>query len=165
MIQNAEFQERYANYQKAVHERQSLANRTSAEQEREVSEWRKSERDKLHDKLPEWRDPGKAQAEQKLVAEYLLEQGYSQDDLKDLFDHRALLVAREAALWRQHQAAVKSVKDKQVKTEPGKPLKPGAAQSKEPLAKQAYQEALTRARKSGGGEDSIMALLAAKRAK
>lgn len=101
----------------------------TAEQEREVAEWRKAERDKLHDKLPEWKDATKAAADQKLIAEYLLSQSYSGEELTDLFDHRALLVARDAALWRQHQAAVQSAREKKAKPEPQKGLKPGAAQS------------------------------------
>lgn len=160
--QNAAFQQRYADYQKAVHERQALANRTTAEQEREVAEWRKTERDKLHEKLPEWKDPTKAAAEQRLVAEYLIDKGYSQDDLKDLFDHRALIVAREAALWRQHQAAVKSAKEKQVKTEPGKPLKPGAAQQKPSDQSAAKVEQLRAKATRTGSQDDIAAYLIAK---
>lgn len=162
VIQNADFQQRYADYQKAVQERHTLANRMSAEQEREVAEWRKTERDKLHEKLPEWRDPGKAQAEQKLVAEYLMEQGYSQDDLKELFDHRALIVAREAALWRQHQAAVKSAKAKQTKPEPAKAIKPGAAQQKTGDQQVAKVDQLRAKAKRTGNQDDIAAYLMAK---
>lgn len=162
--QNAAFQQRYADYQKAVAERQHLHQRMTADQERELSEWRKTERDKLHEKLPEWKDPQKAGAEQRLVAEFLIQTGYSQDELKDLFDHRALIVARKAALYDQMQSAKSSVKEKQAKPEPGKPVKPGPAQNNNPQATQAYTEALRRARKTGK-EDDVMALLAAKRAK
>ncbi|MFD0738239.1 hypothetical protein ACFQZQ_02910 [Lysobacter koreensis] len=133
----------------------------TAEQERELSEYRKAERDKLHEKLPEWRDPAKAGAEQKLVAEYLLEAGYSGEELKELFDHRALIVAREAALWRQHQAAVKSVKDKQTKSEPAKAVKPGHAQDKPSQQVSRVDDLRKRAQRTGN-QDDIAAYLMAK---
>jgi hypothetical protein len=134
------------------------------EQERAVAEWRREEATKLLDRLPDWKDQAKATADQKLIVEYLISQGYTAQELSDLHEHRSLLVARDAALWRQHQAALKTAKDKQVKQEPGKPLKPGAAQNTQPQATQAYRDALSRARKTGK-EDDVMALLAAKRAK
>jgi hypothetical protein len=155
-------EQRHANFQALLQERQALANRMTAEQEQEVSEWRKTERDKLHEKLPEWKDPQKASAEQRLVAEYLIEQGYSQDDLKDLFDHRALIVAREAALWRQHLKAKQSVKEKQVKTEPGKPLKPGAAPPKQSDQSAAKVDQLRARAKRTGSQEDIAAYLIAK---
>lgn len=99
VAQNADFQQRAQKFNEALQHRQAISGRISADEERQQAEWRKSERDKLHEKLPEWRDPGKASAEQKLVAEFLIKEGYSQDDLKDLFDHRALIVARKAALY------------------------------------------------------------------
>lgn len=159
--QNAAFQQRYANYQAAVQERQALANRVTAEQEQEISEWRKAERQKLHEKLPEWKDPQKAGAEQRLVAEYLIDQGYSQDDLKDLVDHRALIVAREAALWRQSQAAKQSVKDKQVKPEPAKAIKPGVAkQNTQDQQATKVDQLRAKARRTGSQEDIAAYLIA-----
>lgn len=150
--QNAAFQQRYAQYQQAIQERQTLANRMTAEQEQQLNEWRKSEREKLQEKLPEWRDKTKAEAEQRIVAEYLLKEGYEANEIGELFDHRALIVARKAALYDQLQAA----KAKQTQTPP-KPVKPGVAQSAKPT-NSAYQEALALARKSGRPEDIERAL-------
>lgn len=164
VAENARFQQRYGKLQQAVQERQAIANRDRAEQEAQTQEWRKSEREKLREKVPEWSDPAKAAAEQRLVAEFLIDVGYSKEELTDLFDHRALIVARDAAKWRQHQAAVKSAKDKQAKPEPGKAVKPGAAPSKQTEGTQTYRDALSKARKSGR-DDDVMALLAAKRVK
>lgn len=145
--QNSAFQQRYAQYQQAIQERQTLANRMTAEQEREVNDWRQEQRKLLQEKLPEWRDTKKAEAEQRIVAEYLLKEGYEANEIGELFDHRALIVARKAALYDQLQAA----KAKQTQTPP-KPVKPGVAQSAKPQ-NSAYQEALAQARKSGRPED------------
>jgi hypothetical protein len=160
--ENAAFQQRYAKLQQAITERTQLANRMTAEQEREQAEWRKAEREALREKLPEWNDPQKAQAEQKMVAEYLISQGYAADDLANLFDHRALVVAREAALWRQHQAAQKTLKDKQVKPEPQKGLKPGAAQQKTQDQQASKVDELRKRAQRTGNQDDIAAYLIAK---
>ena len=36
-----------------------------------------------------------------MIVDYLLKQGYTVPELQDLHEHRSLLVARDAALWRQ----------------------------------------------------------------
>lgn len=155
--QNALTQQRYANLQSAIQERQQLANRQSAEQQQEMEEWRKGEAVALQDKLPEWRDAKVKEAESRSIAEYLLEQGYANDELSNLFDHRALLVARDAAKWRSHLAAQKSLKDKQARPEPPKTMKGGTAQDTKPT-NSAYQDALAKARKTGNPDDIERAL-------
>lgn len=162
VAQNADFQQRAQKFNEALQHRQAISGRISADEERQQAEWRKAERDKLHEKLPEWRDPGKASAEQKLVAEFLIKEGYSQDDLKDLFDHRALIVARKAALYDQHVAAKQSVKEKQVKTEPGKPIKPGSAQTKPSDQHAAKVDQLRAKAQRTGKQEDIAAYLVAK---
>lgn len=158
--QNQAMQQRYAQYQQAIAERQNLANRTSAEQERELEQWRKAEREKLQERLPEWRDKAKATAEQKLVAEFLVREGYTPEELNEVFDHRALVVARKAALYDQLQAA----KAKQSKPAPPKVIKPGVAKGSNQPQQGVYTDALRKLRESGS-EDAAMALLAAKRKK
>jgi hypothetical protein len=158
---NAAFQQRYANYQAAIQERQQLANRMTAEQEQEVTEWRKGEAKALQEKLPEWRDEKVKSAETRQIAEFLIKQGYSQEELSELFDHRALLVARNAAKWEAHQAAQKTLKDKQVKPEPTKGLKPGAAQQKPDQQVSKVDELRKRAQRTRS-QDDIAAYLVAK---
>lgn len=157
VAKNAEFQQRYADYQRAVQERQSLAGRMTADQEAKHQEWVKAEKAALKEKLPEWDDPKVAGPEQTMIAEYLLGQGYAKEEVQMLQDHRALLIARDAAKYRQLQAA----KAKKPKPEPGKTLRPGAA-STQTQTNTAHIDALKRARRTGS-EDDVMRLLAAKR--
>ena len=153
---------RAANFQALLQERQSLANRQKAEQDKAVQDWRKEQSAKLFEKLPEWRDPAKSAAEQRMVAEYLLGVGFSNEELNDLYEHRSLLVAREAALWRQHQAALKSAKDKQVKPEPAKAIKPGVANQKTQDEKVVRVEELRKRAQRTGKQEDIAAYLVAK---
>lgn len=109
--------------QDAFAQRQALAQRQQADEQAKQAEWRKSEGERLLEKLPHWREPAKAQAEQQEIAEYLSELGYTTEELGGLVDHRALLVARDAAAYRRMQAA----KAKREKEQPRKPIRPGTA--------------------------------------
>lgn len=96
------------------------------------------------------------------IASFLIESGYAPEELSELFDHRALLVARKAAKWDAHVKAQKTLKDKQTR-EPPKPFKAQAQRSTQPEQTR-YQEIRERARKTGD-ESDLLAQLAAKRAK
>ena len=109
--------------QDAYAQRQALAQRQQADEQAKQDEWRKSEGLRLLEKLPEWRDKAKAQAEQQEIAEYLSDLGYTSEELGGLVDHRALLVARDAAAYRRQQAA----KAKREKEQPRKPIRSGTA--------------------------------------
>lgn len=145
--------ERAAQLQLAINERQALQGRTNADEQARVNEWRKQEADRLLDKLPHWRDEKKRAAESEEIASYLNELGYTADELGELVDHRALLVARDAAKWRAQQRA----KAKQSPTATGRVVKPGAARV-ESSNQSRYADALAKARKTGSPDDVIRAL-------
>lgn len=155
VARNAEFQQRINVYQAAVQQREHLTKAQQADEERGHQEWREAERKLLQEKLPEWKDQAKAAAEQKLIAESLMGIGYSAQELSELFDHRALLIARKAALYDQLQAA----KAKQAKPEPRKALTPGAPKPSTDTQRSAYQEALAKAKRSGKPDDVHRALM------
>lgn len=159
--ENAKFQQRYAQYQQAVHAHQQLANQQTQEQQQADLEYRQAEAAALQDKLPEWKDPKVKQEQARQVAEYLLTEGYANEELAELFDHRALLVALKASKWDAHVKAQKSLKDKQARTPPT-PLRAGAQRDTSSQSQSAYQDALRAARKSGT-DDAALALLQAKR--
>lgn len=50
-------------------------------------------------KLEDWKDPAKASAEKQAISKYLLGQGYSESELDQVDDHRAVLIARKAMLF------------------------------------------------------------------
>lgn len=160
VAENAKFQQRYAQYQQAVQHRQALAQRSTAEQEAAHAQWRQAEREALQSKLPEWRDSKVAQAEQQQIAGYLLDIGYPASELEELFDHRALLVARDAAKWQAHQRALKAAKAKQAPTPPRTPVRPGAAPANPQSARDGkYAEALARAKRTSNAEDVMRVLM------
>ena len=116
----------------------------------------------MQEKLPEWRDAKVKEAESRAIGEYLMSRGYSAEELGELFDHRALIVARDAAKWREHEAARKSAKEKQTPQPPARPVRPGVPRGDNPQQRNEYRDAVNRLRNTGSTDDA-MALLAAKR--
>lgn len=159
VARNAEFQQRVNTYQQAVQQREQLSQAQRADEEREQQAWREGERKLLQEKLPEWKDQAVASAEQRLIAETLLNAGYSGEELSELFDHRALLIGRKAALWDQHQSQLQAAKAKQAKPEPRKTLTPGAPKPQTDTQRSAYQEALAKAKRTGKPDDVHRALM------
>lgn len=108
--------------QQAGQQRHHLSQQQAADAERDQDAYAKAEQDLLREKLPEWRDAKVRDSESHAVAEYLQKQGYSPDELSMLYDHRALLIARDAMKYRAQQA----VKAKQAQPQPVRTVQPGA---------------------------------------
>jgi hypothetical protein len=58
----------------------------------------------LVSKLPEWKDAGKYAQESAEISKFLSDSGYSPEEVAGVTDHRAVLLARDAMLWRKQQA-------------------------------------------------------------
>lgn len=83
-----------------------------------------SERQALVKACPEWGSEAVATKEKQAIAADLLSRGYTQADIQGLSDHKAVLLARDAMLYRQQKAA-SSTTEKQVRQAP-KIIKPGS---------------------------------------
>ena len=87
-----------------------------------------AERQALLAACPEWSSEATATKEKQLIQADLIKRGYSQRDIQGLSDHKAVLLARDAMLYRQQKAA-SSVAEKQVRLAP-KIIKPGSTGAK-----------------------------------
>lgn len=76
--------------------------------------------------IPEWADSKKAEAERDAIKADLKSRGYTDRDIESLSDHKAVLLARDAMLYRQLKAG-NSNTEKQVRAAP-KIVKPGSSQ-------------------------------------
>jgi 2,3-bisphosphoglycerate-independent phosphoglycerate mutase len=113
---------------------------------------------KLLEALPDWRDSTKRAAEQREIANHLIQLGYTPDELNELTDHRAVLVARKAMLWDRAQA-VKAKQTQEAKNPP-KVVKPGTANSPTNAKTQQIQQLAQKAKRSGRDDDVIALLMA-----
>ena len=93
----------------------------------------------LLDKLPAWKDESKAKAEREQIAHFLTaEVGYTPDDVKSIIDHRAVMLARDAMLYRQMMSKAQAAA-KKVSTLPQKVERPGVADNSQGLDKRATE--------------------------
>lgn len=146
--QQTAYNTRASQFQTALQQRQAVTQQQNAEAQRQQAEYQAEQNKKLVEALPAWKDEKVRAQEAGEIARYLAELGYSNDELNTLADHRALLVARDAAKYRQLQAA----KGKRAPQQAGKPVKPGAARPASSNQTR-YDDALARARKTGRPED------------
>lgn len=106
-------------------EQQRLAQLQQAEQQRATEEFLLQQKEALLSALPEWKDPKKAKAEKALVVESAKAAGFTEDDLKNVYDHRLVLLLRKAGLYDQMMSKRQGIKP--VVSNGPRPAKPGAA--------------------------------------
>jgi hypothetical protein len=137
--------------QNAMAEREAVSRQQSEIESRRVSEYAQSEREKLKAALPEWRDSKVAESEASEIAQYLLGNGYDPAELSELYDHRALILARKAYLYDK-RASMKPDQQKQsVSIKPGTPQQNNTSQKQRDSLKQ-------RAIRTGNREDFVSAI-------
>lgn len=117
-----ERQEKFAAIQA---EQQRLAQVSQYEQQRAMEAQLASQQEALLAALPDWKDPKKAKAEKALVIESAKAAGFTDEDLKSVYDHRLVLLLRKAALFDQMVSKRQGIKP--VVNNGPRPAKPGAA--------------------------------------
>lgn len=131
---------------------QATAQQFAQSQQQFQSEVLKREREALFKAIPDWRDDSKFKQARGRILAYMAERGFSEQEVGSLMDHRALLVAYDAARFRESQKALKA-SAKQLGQKP-KVAKPGASTT----PAQANDEATTKLRqqlkKSGRLDDA-----------
>lgn len=141
----------------AIAQRQALTQQAVQDQARQLAEYEREQRTILADKLPQWRDPKRANAEAREIESLLRSVGYKDDELNQLVDHRAVLIARGAMLYRKLMA---TKGQKAPSTPPAAQVRPGAAN---PTNQQAVRQkrAVERLRSNPNSLDALSALVSA----
>ena len=138
--------------------KQQVATQTQQITEEQVQRIRQDEYTKLIEKLPAWTDPAVAKAEDEQVTNYLVSMGYSPQEIMGVVDHRAILIAREAMMYRNQAEKVAVAKKKVVKVP--KVMKPGKGVSKSERESEKAKQTKQRFKKTGSTRDLAAALLA-----
>lgn len=118
------FQQRQALYQQTMQERQQLAQQFQNEQAQAHQSYLAKQQEELLAKLPDWKDDAKAKSETAAVAKFLQTEGFADDEISSIYDHRHVIVARKAMLYDQLMAKAK-VQAKKVQEAPQRVVKPG----------------------------------------
>jgi len=96
-------------YARAAHTQQ-------AQMQKAQQEMLQVEKGKLVEALPEWREPDKQKELAANLQSYAKEQGFTEDELNSLIDHRSVLVLLKAQKYDQLQES--NVKSKKLKNKP-----------------------------------------------
>jgi hypothetical protein len=106
-------------------EQQRLNQLSQQEQTQFMQQKLQQEQEALLAAIPDWKDAKKAQAEKALLVEFGQKIGFTPDELKNVVDHRAVLMLRKAALYDQMMSKRGNIKP--VTNNGPRPAKPGAA--------------------------------------
>jgi hypothetical protein len=106
-------------------EKQRLSQLSQQEQMQQHQMVLQQEQEALVAAIPEWKDSKKAAAEKAMLVQFGQKAGFSPDELKNVLDHRAVVLLRKAALY--DQMVSKRGQIKPVTNNGPRPAKPGAA--------------------------------------
>jgi hypothetical protein len=106
-------------------EQQRLAQLSQQEQAQQRQVLLAQEQEALMAAIPEWKDAKKAQAEKAMLVQFGQKVGFTPDELKNVIDHRAVVMLRKAALYDQMMSKRGQIKP--VTNNGPRPAKPGAA--------------------------------------
>jgi len=118
----------------------------------------------LAEKVPDLRDPEKAQAVMGKLSQAAVAYGYTPEEVAMVMDHRALLVLKDAAEMQEIRAARAKIKEPGLRAPEQKKIlmRPKAGQTATVQSKRLETELRNRAMKSGKPEDVAATLLVRK---
>jgi len=129
---------------------------TAADQQ-QFQQWAQVEHSKLVSIIPDWGVPQKQQAIAKELREFAITKGFQEEELKQLFDHRSILILMQAKAWEDDQRRSRGIKDKKVKNKP-KVARSGKGNTKSESSKSKSAAKMKRLRQSGHVDDAASLL-------
>ena len=149
------FEQRQAALNQNIQQQQFIAQQRQAEENENRSRYLSQQQQDLLAKLPEWKDEGKAKAEKSALAKYLTDFGYARDEVAQISDHKAVILARKAMLYDQMVSKAQA-SAKKVENLPKRVERPSVSDASPNLDKRNAQ--YQRLSKSGRAEDAAALL-------
>lgn len=149
-------QERQQQLEAIVQEEQRLKYEQQVQTSRQLEVYTEQQRQVLPDIIPEWRDTSTAKKEASELREFLMSEGFSEDDVSGLRNATLVKLARKAMLYDRGQTRATAAKV-QSKAQKPKTLKSGSRGS-QPKPKSAQKEALQRVKSTGNVKDAAAAI-------
>jgi len=153
-----EQEERVAQLQAVQAEQQRMQQIAAQKQQQMQQSYLEQQRHILPDIIPEWRDKKVAATEATQIRDFLLGEGFSEQDVSGMSNATLVKLARKAMLYDRGETRANEVKAKPKKPR-AKILKSGSRAS-QPKRTSAAQEAQNRARKTGRVNDAAAAIKA-----
>lgn len=144
-------QQRQAMLQQSTQELQFIQQLNQQEQQQVYSSYIQAQQQDLLAKLPAWKDEAKANADIAEMREFLLSEGFTNEDISQVADHRHVLLVKDAMAFRK---LLKQAPDatKRVQSAPARVERSGNGQNN--TQTDAHKNAMNRLRKSGSIEDA-----------
>lgn len=151
-----EMEVKQAALSQAQYEAQQMEQSNIAKLQTQMVETVRAEEAKMIQAIPEWKDAEVAKAEVDQIRTYAISRGVPPEDANNMFMESHILIARDAMQWRDHQAKMAKIKNKEVAKVP-RVVRPGASEG--PAKPQGKAEtAKNRLRKTGNVKDLANAL-------
>ena len=147
-----EAQEKVQQHQIAMQQTQQ---RHSAESENQYKVMIREEHNALVDKHPDWADDSKRRELGSKLRDYAIAEGYTQDEISTLYDHRALLILDKARKYDVLQSS--DIRGKKVKNKP-KVMRSGKGVQKSEDTKTKRKAKMKRLQSSGHVDDAASIL-------
>jgi hypothetical protein len=132
-------------------ERTRIAEKQNAERQQQMQQYLAEQQAKLQQVIPEYSDPAKGEEVRRDIRTYAQTVGFSEDELNQVYDSRAVQVLWEAAQYRKLMANKPEVTKKVA--EAPKTMKPGVGKVSQPET-DAIKADRNRLRKSGRARDA-----------
>ncbi len=155
---HAEYQIQQNNLAKVQQQQQAIRSQQQAEVQAQYQNHLKSEFDTMLDKIPAWRDEKVREAERSKVISYAKSHmGYTDDEIAQASDHRAIVTLRKAMLYDELMGGKTQAK-KKVKTAP-KMVKAGSPKTKSEVVSKRNQDMMKRFNNNSTVESAVELLL------
>ena len=155
---HAEYQIQQNNLAKVQQQQQAIMSQQQAEAQAQYQNHLKTEFDTMLDKIPAWRDEKVREAERSKVISYAKSKmGYTDDEIAQASDHRAIVTLRKAMLYDELMGGKTQAK-KKVKTAP-KMVKAGSPKTKSEVVSKRNQDMMKRFNNNSTVESAVELLL------
>jgi len=155
---HAEYQIQQNNLAKVQHQQQIIKTQQQAEHQEKYQNHLKAEFDTMLDRIPAWRDEKVRDAERSKVISYAKSNmGYTDDEIAQASDHRAIVTLRKAMLYDELMGGKTQAK-KKVKIAP-KMVKAGTPKTKSEVVSKRNSEMMKRFNNNSTIEGAIELLL------
>ena len=153
----AEYDNRQANLAKVEQERQAVAQQQAAEQEKMLHEHLRAQRSEMLNRIPQWKDDDVRNKERLEVVEYARNIGFSEQEVAQATDARAVELLYKAMQWDNLQRKKPTAK-KRARQAP-KMAKAGQPRTKKQAASRSRQTAMNRLNKERSVDAAVSYLM------
>lgn len=153
----AEYDNRQANLAKVEQERQAVAQKQAAEQEKMLQEHLRAQRSDMLNRIPQWKDDDVRNKERLEVVEYARNIGFSEQEVAQATDARAVELLYKAMQWDNLQRKKPTAK-KRARQAP-KMAKAGQPRTKKQVASRSRQTAMNRLNKERSVDAAVSYLM------